>query len=106
MDYETFDNDSGDASDADYTAFVEWLSEHAATELREAKGNPQQQKQALCRYYRRGLRASLTAGELVDLLGVSSPSILDRAGYNEEEGAVVMAISDSLSDEDVDSSLL
>lgn len=105
MDYDKFDNDS-DASDADYFAFVEWLSEHAATELRQAKGETERQKQALCRYYKRGLRANLTTSELIDFLGVSSPSILDRAGYYEAEGDALMAISDGLTDEDIERAAL
>ena len=100
MDYENYDNDT-DESDANYFAFVEWLSERTATELRTAKADPLAQKQVLCRYYNRGERANLTEGELIDFLAVSSPSILDMAGYSEEEGTALMEISDSLTDEDL-----
>ena len=98
MDYSKFDNDA-DTSDEEYFAFVEWLSAQTAEELRQARGEPEKQKQALCRYYKRGERANLTAGELIDFLGVSSPSILDRAGCDEEEADALMQISDNLEDE-------
>jgi hypothetical protein len=101
VDYEAFDNDT--ASDAEYVGFVEWLSDHVASELREARGNMDQQKAVLCRYYKRGMRANMTAGELIDFLGVSSPSILERAELTEEESAVVMTISDRLTDTEIES---
>ena len=93
MDCETFDNDAN-PSDEDYFAFVAWLSNLAASELREAKGDQDKQKEALLRYYRRGEKANLTASELVDFLAVSTPSILDKAGYTEQESDVLMKISD------------
>ena len=100
MDYARYDNDTNE-DDGDYSEFVEWLSVLTAAALREAKPDPVRQKQALCCYYKQGERANLTAGELIDFLGVSSPSILDRAGYTSEEGDAVMRISDSLTDEDL-----
>jgi hypothetical protein len=96
LDYETFDNEDVNASDDDYAAFVGWLSQLAAAELREARGEPDRQKQALCRYYIRGERGNLTPAELLDFLCANTPSILDRAGYTEEEGDALMEISDSL----------
>jgi hypothetical protein len=105
LDYETYDKDSN-SSDADYTGFVEWLSNLTATELRGAKGDPEKQTLALCWYYKRGERANLTAGELIDFLGVSSPSILGKAGYTDEEGDAVMEISDAITDDDLDGTLL
>jgi Holliday junction DNA helicase RuvB len=98
MDYETYDNDTNE-SDDDYFDFVDWLSNLTAAELREAKGNPEKQKLALCHYWQRGLQANLTV-ELIDYLCVSSPSILDMAGYSEEEGDAVIQISDSLTEVD------
>jgi hypothetical protein len=62
MDFDKFDSDT-DASDENYLAFVDWLSELTANELRQAKGSPEQQKLALCRYYKRGERANLTTDE-------------------------------------------
>jgi hypothetical protein len=100
VDYERFDNDANE-SDEDYFAFVEWLSDLAAAELREAKHDPARQRQALCRYYKRGFRAHVTTSELIDFLGVSSPSILERAGYSAAEGDALMRLSDALTDEEI-----
>ncbi len=105
MDFSKFDNDA-DESDENYSAYVDWLSELTANDLRHVKDNPGQQKQALCRYYKRGEAANLTAGELIDFLGVSSPSILDMAGYSEEEGDALFVISDTLTDEEISQVML
>jgi len=91
MDYENYDNDSND-SDEDYSAFVKWLSDLTAGELRRAKGDSQQQKQALCRYYKRGEKANLTADELIDFLAVSSPSIDVFAQFKRGRPVIFIAL--------------
>ena len=96
-------NDEEDISNEEYHALVAGLSEQAAEELRQAKHSLEAQKSALCRYYKRGERVNLSTGELIDFLGVSTPSIIDKAGYNEEEGDALMQISDALRDEEVSS---
>jgi len=95
LDYENYDNDTNE-SDEDYFKFVAWLADLTATDLRAAKSDPAEQRQALCRYYKRGEKANLTNDELIDFLGVSTPSILDKAGYTEEEATALMDISDTL----------
>ena len=55
----------------------------------------------LCRYYKRGSKANFTPGELIDFLGVSSGSILEKAGLTDVEEDTVMAISDSLTDVEI-----
>lgn len=100
MDYENYDDDAND-SDDDYFAFVEWLSDLTAGELRRAKGDRAQQKQALCRYYKRGNKANLAISALIDYLGVSSPSIIDMADYSDDEGDALMQISDSLTESEI-----
>jgi phosphohistidine phosphatase SixA len=106
MDVTNFDNDAEGATDEEYFAFVAWLSEQTANELQAARGDTEAQKQALCRYYRRGLRANLTAEELIDFLGVSSPSIWEEAGYSEAEADALMQLSDSLTDDDINNVVL
>ena len=108
MDFDTFnkfDNDQ-DPSHEDYSAFVDLLSERMAADLRDAQGNPNQQKRVLCRYYKLGERANLSMGELIDFLGVSSPSIIDLAGYSDDEGDALMEISDNLTDAEIESAEL
>lgn len=93
LDYENYNNNSNpEPTIEEYRAFVDWLSGIAASELRTARGNREQQIQALRRYYARGERANLTVGELVDFLGVSTPSILDTAGYTDEEALAAMEL--------------
>lgn len=100
IDFDKFDNDT-DPSDDNYSAYVAWLSSLIAEELRWAKGNPERQKRVLCRYYSRGLNANLTVGELIDFLGVSSPSILDMAEYSDNEGDALFQISDRLTPKEI-----
>ena len=105
MDYENYDNDE-DESDENYRLFVEWLENLTSVELRQAKGDVEQQKTACCRYFKRGLQAKLSAGELIDFLGVSTPSILDKVGYSDEEAVALFHISDALTDKEIDSTQL
>lgn len=100
MDYETYDNDANE-NDDDYFEFVRWLEDLTVAELRQAKGDPTAQKQAILRYWGRGYRANLGPGELIDFLGANTPSILDMAGYTEEEGDAVMEMSDAATEEEV-----
>ncbi len=107
MDPETYDKDdpkyknNDETADDDYFAFVEWLETITAAELKAAKGNAVVLRQTLCCYYKRGYRAHLTPAELIDFLGVSNPSILDMAGYNEEELESAMEVSDSITDDEI-----
>ena len=88
-------------SDDEYEAFVAQLSDETAAALHAAKGDPSAQRRALIDYYRRGEAVEITAAELIDFLAVSTPSILDHAGYTEAEGDALMAISDALTDADL-----
>jgi hypothetical protein len=45
--------------------------------------------------------ACLTTGALIDYLAVSSPSILEVAGYTEAEGFALFMISDKLTDDEI-----
>ena len=100
MDYEKYDKFENEAED-DYSTFVDWLENLTVEELRQAKGDVHEQKVACCRYFKRGYRANLSTGELIDFLGVSSPSILDKAGYSDEECQAFFQISDALTDEEI-----
>lgn len=100
MDYEKYDKDENE-SEEDYFRFVEWLENVTSAELRQAKGSIKEQEKACCRYFKRGYKANLTSGELFDFLGATSPSIVDKAGYSEEEGDALLQISDALTDEQI-----
>jgi len=100
VNYETYDNDANE-EDNDYFNFVHWLEDLTAAELRQVRGDPVAQRQAILRYWGRGYRANLEPSELIDFLGGNTPSILDMAGYTDEEGDAVMEMSDSVTDEEI-----
>ena len=102
MDYEAFDNDNEVTTDEQYFAFVAWLSSWTANDFRTAKGNPEREKEALCRYYKRGLIANLTMSELIDFLAVNAESILEVAGYTGDESlTLIYEISDTLTEAEI-----
>jgi len=95
MDYENYDNDTND-SDDDYFDYIEWLKKTTAAHLQNIKSDPQKQRQVILDYWKRGLKANLGPSELIDFLGVDTPSIVDLADYTEKESDTIMEISDSL----------
>jgi len=62
----------------------------------------EQRRGALCRYLKRGRTAGFSTGALVDFLGVSSPSVLKRAGYSEDLEVLTMEELGTLSDEEIE----
>ena len=55
---------------------------------------------ALCRYFKRG--AGYGTGFLVDMLGVSADSVLEQAGYDDEDVLAVMHRIAELTDEEIE----
>ena len=53
-------------------------------------------KQAIADYLEKGYSARLSSGELVDFFCVSTPSILDKAGYDEEEADAAIRLYDEI----------
>lgn len=90
-----------DESLAEYISLVERVSEVAIVEFRLSRGEFAKQRKAACRYFNLGLAAGLSTGELVDFLGVSSPSILSRAGYDDKESRLIMELIGQLTDEEI-----
>ncbi len=76
------------------------LIDQAAADLRNAK-SPQHLRAALCRYLRQGAALRRSTGELVDYLGVSTPSIVDRAGYSDQQAEEVVRVLGTLTDEEI-----
>ena len=62
----------------------------------------EQRRGALCRYVKRGTTAGFSTAALVDFLGVSSPSVLERAGYAQELELLTMEELGTLSDEEIE----
>jgi len=61
----------------------------------------EERRAALCRYLRRGALAGLTTGALVDHLGVSARSVLERAGYSDDLAQLTMEQLGTISDEEI-----
>lgn len=55
----------------------------------------------LSKFFNRWTAAGFSTGELVDYLGVSSPSILERAGFTDDEATVAMDVVATLTDDEI-----
>jgi len=75
-----------------------------AEEFRNCAENPEEQRRACCRYFRRGSLTGLTQNELIDSLALSTPSVLDTAGYSAEAAQQVMDMLGGISDEEIHNS--
>ena len=76
------------APDSDGQVSVECiirLQSEAAAELRSCRNDLLEQLRVCCRYFNEGEREGLDLGALIDYLGISSPSVLDQAGYSDTE---------------------
>jgi len=71
----------------------------------EAKGT-EKIRDVCCGYFKWGKNHQITTGELVDYLGVSSPSILDKAQYSEAEAKDVMELIGLITDEEIESTII
>jgi hypothetical protein len=91
-----------DLSPEAYDALVDKVSKEAAEDFRRAARSDTEKKLACCRYFKKGAAAGLSHPELIDFLGVSSPSILELAGYSEDEAQEVMDGLASISDDEIE----
>lgn len=83
----------------DWEERLERVLTGAADDFRacSAAGEPEWLR-ACARYFDDGERVGFDHGELIDYLGVSSPSVLERAGYNEAQALRVMELLPLLGD--------
>ena len=84
-----------------YKRLVGEFTRQAADDFRQSAANKEEQRAALCRYFRRGVLTDLTYPELIDFLGASTPSILDMAGYSEAAAGQVMLMLQEIKDEEI-----
>lgn len=73
----------------------------AIEDFKACREDPEQQRQACCRFLKKGAVAGMAQDELIHRLGLSAPSILDLAGYSAELADNVMATLKTLSDEEI-----
>ena len=88
-------------SSKDYDQLVERICREAAEEFRRCIADQPEQRRVICRYFMRGSLADISHPELIDFLGVSSPSVLDRAGYSDEQAQRVMDMLATITDEEL-----
>src|SRR5258705_8347275 len=74
----------------DYAERIERVCREAATQFRSCHDDLLAQVRVCCHYFESGEREGISHGELIDFLGISSPSVLDRAGYSDSEAQRVM----------------
>jgi len=85
---------------------VTWVRNYAREQLEAVMGGDLDLRIALCRYLKQGAGAGFSTGELVDWLGVSTPSILDEAGFDGPGSEAAMELLGSLSDEEIEATRL
>lgn len=82
-------------SDADRTAFVQWLTDQTVAELQAARGNETNIHAAVKTYVKHALDAYLPFEDIEEILGINEPCIMDLAELSEaDEEAVVDAFED------------
>ena len=85
-----------------YLDLIELLRATAVNEFAAATGEEELQRRAILRYLKKGCAAGISTGELLDFLSISSPSILDRAGYSDSESEAIIRLVGEVSDEEVE----
>ena len=89
-------------SPEDYERLVDGITKQAAADFRQAARSILEQRLACCRYFKRGEIADLSRPELVDFLGVSTPSVLEMAGYSDENAQRVMEMIADISEDEIE----
>src|SRR5258708_18870723 len=89
-----------------YRRIVGKLTNQAAAEFRQASQSIAEQRQACCRYFKRGELADISQPELIDFLGVSTPSVLDMAGYSDTDAQRLMEMIADISENEIENTLL
>jgi hypothetical protein len=92
-----------DLPPAEYEAAVRQFTRLAADDFRQSVTTEQEQRAAICRYFRRGAAADFSHAQLIDFLGVSTPSVLDMAGYHDSAAQRVMEMLADITDEEIQS---
>jgi hypothetical protein len=86
----TMSSASDDDFPPDYGERIERVCCEAAAEFRSCRDDLLAQVGVCCHYFESGEREGISHEELIDFLGISSPSVLDRAGYSNGEAQRVM----------------
>jgi hypothetical protein len=74
----------------DYAERIEHICREAIIQFNSCHDDLLAQIRVCCNYFETGEQEGISHGELIDFLGISSPSVLDRAGYSNTETLQVM----------------
>ena len=94
-----------DVSEDEYGRLVDALCEESADDFRASVQRGEDILLPLRRYFDRGALGEFFHAELIDFLGISSPSILEMAGLSDAEAQVVMDALPRLNNLDDDRSV-
>ena len=93
-----------DPAPDDRDQILKRFADETAAEFKTCAEDTTAQRQACCRYFRRGQGLGLSQAELIDSLGLAIPSVLDSAGYSAEESERVMDLIGEISDQEIQDS--
>ena len=79
-----------DGFPADFSERIERVCSEAADGFRACPGDLLAQLRICARYFQHGEQEGMAHEELIDYLGISAHSVLDRAGYGDDEALRVM----------------
>jgi len=85
----------------EYEAAVREFTRLAADDFRQSSATEHAQRSAICRYLRRGAAADFSHPELIDFLAISTPSVLDMAGYSDSAAQRVIEMLADITDEEI-----
>jgi hypothetical protein len=89
------------ADDSDYARRITSLRQQSLADLAGARADPVALRTALARFFRRGTQLGFSDAESVDFLGVTSPSILELAGFSDDAEQHAMSLVSQLTDLDI-----
>ncbi len=76
--------------------FLAWLFDTTVADLRRSRSEPERIRSAIFLYLHRAYEARIDPEEVVELLGVSDPSILSSAGYTGQAEELAMHFYEEL----------
>jgi hypothetical protein len=100
----TFGEPTLDPPLEDREALTQNFTREAAEDFRGVAEEPEALRLACCRFFRRGLSVGFTQDELIEFLGLRTPSVLGSAGFSAELEQQVMEMIGRISDSEIDAS--
>jgi hypothetical protein len=91
-------NDDEIAEPARYSTALERLQDETVAGLKAANGQTDPLRPVIMSYLKRGYELGLSPSELTDFFCVSTPSIVEAAGYTDTSGDSVVSLFDEVHD--------